>query len=178
MLPFTPSNVIFSLGSYPVGTELFFKAIAVAVFITLTSLALKKEKIFERSIDSVFFTSIVIFSMYLGGRVLYYIIEWQGPISIIHFFDITTKTGTITWGGFIGGAVAVFVYIFIKFRKKGNLSITIAKIFDTIAIPAALMIFIIRLGCFFDGHVIGKVTSVPWCVFKEGTCRHPTALSL
>jgi len=117
MIPFTPDTVIFTIGTYRLGTELFFKIVALAIFIPLTSYILKKKKIFTRTIESFLFVTIVLFSAYLGGRLWTFIQLWHGPRTILDFFNLN-NTGTTSFGFFIGATVAVLIYLYKRNPKN------------------------------------------------------------
>ena len=146
----------------------------------------------------------LIFYAAIGGIVgakIYYIIEYypvnadgvspgldnlnglklifQGIFSLT-FTDITTGisqfgTGLVFHGGFIGGLIAVSLYI-----KKNKLNwLTVS---DWVAPYLALGHSIGRVGCFLVGDCYGKVSNMPWAIsFPNGIPPtlarvHPTQL--
>ena len=79
--------------------------------------------------------------------------------------------GMATHGLIIGGfaGVGLFCWIYGKPYRQ---------VFDALAIPAAMILAVGRLGNFIDGQIVGSVTSVPWAVkfpSAEGF-RHPVVL--
>jgi len=93
--------------------------------------------------------------------------------------------GLVAYGGYIGGILAVWVYL--KIKKKDFWSLT-----DCSAAPMLLGLGITRIGCFLAGCCHGIPTDVPWCmsfppgsqaasVFPGGAdgyslCVHPTQI--
>ncbi|MGM5487589.1 MAG: prolipoprotein diacylglyceryl transferase [Nanobdellota archaeon] len=99
---------------------------------------------------------------FIGGKLAYVFLK-GGSFSILGYDSI----------GFpIGGAIAFLVYSHIKRPNMKHM----AREADTIALFCGLFIFIIRIGCFLDGHLLGKITDLPWCVAKFGHCVHPVGL--
>jgi len=77
----------------------------------------------------------------------------------------------------IGGALGILGYSLIKFRKKKYWQIEFVRLADICAMYAALSIFIYRIGCFIDGHIIGAYTNLPWGLrYSNGAVTHPVAL--
>jgi len=79
--------------------------------------------------------------------------------------------GMATHGLIIGGFAGVGLFCWI-YRKPYR------QVFDALAIPAAMILAVGRLGNFIDGQIVGSVTSVPWAVKfpnAEGF-RHPVVL--
>ena len=82
------------------------------------------------------------------------------------------------WHGgmsFHGGLVGAFIatYLFCKKRKLNFL-----KVADIIVIPAALALFLGRIGNFLNGELYGRIADLPWAVKfpnAEGF-RHPSQL--
>jgi phosphatidylglycerol---prolipoprotein diacylglyceryl transferase len=104
----------------------------------------------------------------LGARLL----EWAfNPlVTLAHLADgAALIAGRTVIGGFLGGAVAVWL---VKRRlgvvgRRGNL----------LAAPIALGLCIGRVGCFLRGCCFGTETALPWGVdFGDGVARHPTQL--
>jgi len=108
----------------------------------------------------------------LGGRfVEVTLYEWpfyrQRPALIQAYWLGGMATHGLLFGGLTG------VWAFSRLRRKSFLDIT-----DTLAIPAAVIMGLGRIGNFVDGQIVGSVTSV-WWAFKfpdaEGF-RHPVVL--
>ena len=79
--------------------------------------------------------------------------------------------GMATHGLLIGGALGVIA--FCAYRR-----LPFRKVFDALAIPAAIIMGSGRIGNFIDGQIVGSVTDVPWAVqFPEADgFRHPVVL--
>jgi phosphatidylglycerol:prolipoprotein diacylglycerol transferase len=79
--------------------------------------------------------------------------------------------GMATHGLIIGGFAGVGLFCWI-YRTPYR------QVFDALAIPAAMILAVGRLGNFIDGQIVGSLTSVPWAVRfpnAEGF-RHPVVL--
>jgi len=79
--------------------------------------------------------------------------------------------GMATHGLIIGGFAGVGLFCWL-YRTPYR------QVFDALAIPAAMILAVGRLGNFIDGQIVGSVTSVPWAVKfpnAEGF-RHPVVL--
>jgi phosphatidylglycerol:prolipoprotein diacylglycerol transferase len=76
-----------------------------------------------------------------------------------------------THGLIIGGFAGVAVFCLMR-RKP------LLVMLDAMAIPAALILAVGRIGNFIDGEIVGRVTSVPWAVkFPDAEgFRHPVVL--
>jgi len=95
-----------------------------------------------------------------------------------YYYYHLSKVFAIWEGGlsFHGGLIGFIVgtYIFCKLNNKSFL-----KIADVVSIPAALGLMFGRIGNFINGELVGRVTSVPWCVRfpkYDDLCRHPSQL--
>jgi len=72
--------------------------------------------------------------------------------------------GLVAYGGFIGGPLAVWVYI--KYVKKADFW----SLADCAAPGMCMGLGLTRIGCFLAGCCHGKPTDVPWgVVFPEGS---------
>lgn len=108
----------------------------------------------------------------LGSRLLF-ILEnyrlYQGNFPGI--FKIW-EGGFSYYGGFLGGIIALFIYI-----KKAKLNLK--KILDILAPSLALGLAIGRIGCFLINDHLGERTNLPWAIkHPDGSLRHPVALYL
>jgi phosphatidylglycerol:prolipoprotein diacylglycerol transferase len=76
-----------------------------------------------------------------------------------------------THGLIIGGFAGVVIFCLLR-RKP------LLVMLDALAIPAALIMCVGRIGNFIDGQIVGSVTSVPWAVkFPDAEgFRHPVVL--
>ncbi len=174
---YTPHKILFSIGILKIPTEPFFMLVSIVVFVLLVYRGLKKEKIITKPKDFFIFFSLLILISLFGGKVWYHIEHWKGLISILYMFN-PLKQGLVSIGVFIGGFFVLLFYIILKFKK--NISKNLAKIGDIIVVPLPLSLFIYRVfGCFINGHIIGKETSLPWGLrYADGTVRHPVAIYL
>ncbi|MCL5959373.1 MAG: prolipoprotein diacylglyceryl transferase [Chloroflexi bacterium] len=113
----------------------------------------------------------------VGARLLHVIDKLdyylRNPIQIIAF-----QEGGLAILGAVGGALIVLV-AYSRFRN-----LPMAKVADAGAIGMILGQAVGRIGCMFNGDVIGTVTNVPWAVAythpnsltpELGVPRHPAA---
>jgi phosphatidylglycerol:prolipoprotein diacylglycerol transferase len=79
--------------------------------------------------------------------------------------------GMATHGLILGGLAGVVIFCLL--RRKPML-----VMLDALAIPAALILCVGRIGNFIDGQIVGSVTNVPWAVkFPDAEgFRHPVVL--
>jgi phosphatidylglycerol:prolipoprotein diacylglycerol transferase len=79
--------------------------------------------------------------------------------------------GMATHGLILGGLAGVVIFCLL--RRKPML-----VMLDALAIPAALILCVGRIGNFIDGQIVGSVTGVPWAVkFPDAEgFRHPVVL--
>lgn len=108
----------------------------------------------------------------LGGRfveVVFY--EW--PFYGAHPWLIPAYWlgGMATHGLLFGGLAGT--WLFCRLNRKSFLAIT-----DALAIPAAFILGLGRIGNFIDGQIVGSVTTVGWAVkFPDAEgFRHPVVL--
>ncbi|MCE9613064.1 MAG: prolipoprotein diacylglyceryl transferase [Lentisphaerae bacterium] len=108
----------------------------------------------------------------LGGRVVETIFyEWPFYRAHPGLIPAYWLGGMATHGLMAGGLVGV--WLFCRRHRKPFFEIT-----DVLAIPAAFILGIGRLGNFIDGQIVGGVTSVWWAVqFPDASgFRHPVVL--
>lgn len=125
------------------------------------------------SVQSVYdLTLLLAVCVLLGGRfveVAFY--EW--PYYLEHLFLIPAYWlgGMASHGLLLGGVIGVL--IFARIHDKAFLSVT-----DALAIPAAVIMGLGRIGNFIDGQIVGSVTDVWWAVkFPDAEgFRHPVVL--
>ncbi len=108
----------------------------------------------------------------LGGRfveIAFY--EWPYYRENLNLVPAYWLGGMATHGLLFGGLIAVWV--FARLHAQSFLKIT-----DTLAIPAAIIMGVGRLGNFVDGQIVGSLTTVPWAVkFPDADgFRHPVVL--
>ena len=108
----------------------------------------------------------------LGGR-LVEVVFYEWPFYADHLLLIPAVWigGMATHGLLFGGLAGT--WLFCLLRRKSFLSIT-----DALAIPAAFILGVGRIGNFIDGQIVGSVTSVWWAVkFPDAEgFRHPVVL--
>jgi phosphatidylglycerol:prolipoprotein diacylglycerol transferase len=107
-----------------------------------------------------------------GGRfveVVFY--EWPFYREHFHLVPAFWLGGMATHGLLFGGLLGIF--LFCRLHNKPFLNIT-----DTLAIPAAFILGVGRIGNFIDGQIVGSVTNVWWAVkFPDAEgFRHPVVL--
>jgi len=64
-------------------------------------------------------------------------------------------------------------FLFAKYKK-----ISFYKLSDTVILAAPLAAIFVRLGNFFNGEIVGKITALPWAIQFPNFIgfRHPTML--
>lgn len=108
----------------------------------------------------------------LGGRVVevaFY--EWPFYREHVRLIPAFWLGGMATHGLLLGGLVGVWVFC----RVYGKLFL---RITDALAITAAFILALGRVGNFIDGQIVGSLTSVWWAVrFPDAEgFRHPVVL--
>lgn len=108
----------------------------------------------------------------LGGRfveVVFY--EWPFYREHLHLIPAFWLGGMATHGLLFGGLAGT--WLFCRLYHKSFLQIT-----DALAIPAAFILTMGRIGNFIDGQIVGSVTTVWWAVkFPDAEgFRHPVVL--
>ena len=100
----------------------------------------------------------------LGAKIYYAI--------LVHRWDALLSRGGLVWyGGFAGGLVAVFAYMWWK-------RLPIRSLLDAISPSLAVGYSLGRVGCFIVGDDYGRPTSLPWGIkFPQGA-PPTTALDL
>jgi phosphatidylglycerol:prolipoprotein diacylglycerol transferase len=125
------------------------------------------------SIRSVYDLSLLLAAgVLLGGR-LVEVVFYEWPFYQEHLLLIPAYWlgGMATHGLLLGGLIGVA--IFCRTHGKAILEVT-----DALAIPAAVIMGLGRLGNFVDGQIVGSVTDVGWAVkFPDAEgFRHPVVL--
>jgi phosphatidylglycerol:prolipoprotein diacylglycerol transferase len=108
----------------------------------------------------------------VGGRVFDILVYERGyyadhPWQALNWW----RGGLASHGVLLGGVLCILA--FSRLRQQPFL-----KVMDSLAVPAAFLLAVGRLGNFIEGGVIGTVTDMPWGVIYpdlEGA-RHPVAL--
>ena len=107
----------------------------------------------------------------VGGRLVVVNNEWAFYRAHLDLVPALWIGGMATHGLIIGGFAGVALFCLIR-RKP------LLVMIDEMAIPAALILCVGRLGNFIDGQIVGSVTTVPWAVkFPDAEgFRHPVVL--
>ncbi|MEE2614797.1 MAG: prolipoprotein diacylglyceryl transferase [Verrucomicrobiota bacterium] len=101
----------------------------------------------------------IIIGALVGARALYVVTEW-GEYSDKPFSEWVNfrSGGLVFYGGFIGGAIAVILYIVIQGRQP------LWKIADALAPSIPLGHALGRLGCLMTGCCFGTACDLPWAI--------------
>jgi len=85
----------------------------------------------------------------------------------LEFFRIWNG-GMSFFGGLLGGFLTTYFYS--KHKK-----VKVWRILDLIIFPATITIALGRIANFINGELVGKITTLPWCVTFPAYqgCRHP-----
>jgi len=125
------------------------------------------------ALRSAYTLSILLFAgVLVGGRVVEVVFyEWPFYRAHPRLIPAVWLGGMATHGLLFGGLVGV--WLFCRVERRPFLEMT-----DTLAIPAAFILGVGRIGNFIDGQIVGSVTSVPWAVkFPDAAgFRHPVVL--
>ena len=94
------------------------------------------------------------------GHVIFYEIGdyWNRPWDILK----TWEGGLASHGGAIGVMLALALAV--RSLRAYTPSMTVLRLFDLVAVPAALVACFIRLGNFVNQELIGIPTDLPWAV--------------
>jgi phosphatidylglycerol:prolipoprotein diacylglycerol transferase len=168
--------VLFKIGSLTFYTYGLMVAIAfiVATFIVRHQ-AIRKSFKSEIAYD---LAILALLGGLLGARIFYVLGRWSefatNPLSILAIW----QGGFVWYGGLIGGATAILLWL----RRKKYKALVIA---DMIAPGLAIGVAIGRLGCLANGCCYGVKTSLPWGIVYTnplavarplGEPLHPTQL--
>ena len=110
----------------------------------------------------------IIVGALIGARVLYVVTEWAeySDKSFLEWIDFRSG-GLVFYGGFIGGATSVILYILIKGSQP------LWKIADALAPSIPLGHALGRLGCLMYGCCFGSICDHSWAVqFPFGSHAH------
>lgn len=110
----------------------------------------------------------------IGSRLLHCLV-WEPSYYLSQPWKIlyVWEGGMAFHGGLIGVALATYIF-WRRIRKK----ISLAKLADQMAIPAAFILAVGRIANFVNGELPGKITEAGWCWYFPGYegCRHPQVL--
>ncbi len=108
----------------------------------------------------------------LGGRLIEVVFyEWPFYREHLYLIPAFWLGGMATHGLLFGGLIGIWWFC----RSHGKSFLTMT---DTLAVPAAFILGVGRIGNFIDGQIVGSLSSVPWAVkFPDAEgFRHPVVL--
>jgi phosphatidylglycerol:prolipoprotein diacylglycerol transferase len=176
VIPYKTIPVI-HFASLNIGVAPLMSTIGFVVFGILVAREFKKRKIVFKRNDYLIMILLFVLSSLAGGRIWYFLGEWQGLATISKFFNLF-EPGLTSYGMMIGGFVFLIIWIKKKPIKGLNFETQLAKFGDAICLYAPIFIAIYRVGCYFHGCCYGIKTKVPWALHYVGTNinRHPTQI--
>jgi phosphatidylglycerol:prolipoprotein diacylglycerol transferase len=159
--------IAFQLGPLKIHWYGAMIALAFLAGLWTATLRAKREKIPGEKIADV--TLLLMIGAILGARFVYVTTYWREefadqPLSEIFMIQ---HGGLVYYGGFIGAAIAGFIYI--RWKKM-----PLWKTADVLAPSIALGSVFGRAGCLLNGCCYGRQTDVPWAI----TFTNPQALEL
>jgi phosphatidylglycerol:prolipoprotein diacylglycerol transferase len=127
-------------------------------------LGLSKREVYELSL-------LLSTGVLAGGRLLVVFNERAFYRDHLPLVPAIWLGGMATHGLILGGLAGVVVFCLLRHKPM-------LVMLDALAIPAALILCVGRIGNFIDGQIVGSVTTVPWAVkFPEADgFRHPVVL--
>lgn len=164
--------VLFNLGSLEIRYYgvIYALGFVIAYFFLLYFIRSKRLNLKEKELDDLLFYLLI--GIIVGARlfeVLFYNLGFflENPLEIFMLWH----GGLSFHGGLVGAAIAIFIFC----RKR---KVQFYDLADALVFPAALALFLGRLGNFINGELYGRITSLPWCVkFKDvDGCRHPSQI--
>lgn len=127
-------------------------------------LSLDKNEIWD-------FAFYLMLGVLVGSRL--FMVFWDPLVYLTRPWELLMfwKGGMSFHGGFVGIAVAGWLYC--KKKKLG-----LGRMADILAVPAIFALALGRVANFINGELVGRITSVKWCVSFPGYsgCRHPSTL--
>lgn len=162
--------VLFQFGSITLYTYGLFVGLGFLSAVTFASQRAKRYGIVQEEMADLFF--LILISSILGARILYVVVNSDEfaaePLSVFKIWN----GGLVFYGGFIGAAVAAFLFV----QKKG---LPLGRTADIIAPAIALGHAVGRIGCFFAGCCYGQQCDLPWAVtFEDPASLAPLHISL
>jgi phosphatidylglycerol:prolipoprotein diacylglycerol transferase len=100
----------------------------------------------------------IIIAAIVGARLYFVLQHWGAPY--MHTFGqalMIWDGGLVFYGGFLGGLIAVLIYVKVK-------KVSLLAFMDILAPATALGYAITRIGCFLNGCCYGAPTNLPWGV--------------
>lgn len=187
MLPYFVLDT-FNLGPLTLHTWGLFAGLAFAAALFIALKEAKRKNINE---DQILDLAILILAGgVVGARALFVAENWSYYSENLFMVFSLNEGGLMFYGGAIGAALAVFLYIkFINLKLARSLhlrcgetslereKISLASIADTLAPSFAISEFIGRIGCSITDLHIGAITALPWGQkYIDDSIRHPTAI--
>ena len=156
--------VIFQFNGFAIHTYGVFVALGVLTGIFFARYEARRLQIDDDKVMDLCFYIIV--AAIVGSRLFYVATHfsyfWSNPLEVFKIWN----GGLVFYGGFIGAAIVVILYLKVHRFPLG-------KIADIAGLTLPLGHFLGRVGCFFAGCCYGKVCELPWAV----TFTHPQSLA-
>ena len=157
--------VLFKIGDLiTIHTYGFFIAMAVLAAMFIAKYEAKRLGIDpDKVVDACFY---VVIAAIVGSRLFYVLTNIETFMSApLEVFKIWNG-GLVFYGGFIGSAITLIVYLKIYHLPLGKMA-------DIAALALPLGHAVGRIGCFFAGCCYGKVCQQPWAI----TFKNPDSLA-
>lgn len=152
-----------------IGTEpLLFSIGFIVFFLLIFQIMIKEYKLNNKELT--YFLIIVLVFAFFFGRLFAFLLPWRGLIWFLKFFTMPSSLVS-SIGLILGGAIGIYI-----FNKTIKTKINSYDLIDKSIFYLLISIVFFRVGCYLDGHIIGKVTNLSWCIEKFGECRHPVSL--
>jgi phosphatidylglycerol:prolipoprotein diacylglycerol transferase len=152
--------VLLKIGQIEIRAHGLLLAISFIVWILWSMVRAQRRGIDKNHI--VHMSLIIFLSALLGARMMYFSVHLKkfesSLIDIINPFNGSGSIG-FTGLGLLGGLIVAILSILIysSIRK-----IPILKLFDAIAPPFSMGVFLSRIGCFLHGCCYGRPCDLPW----------------
>ncbi len=167
--------VLFTIGSFPVGTYGVLMALAAAASIGLAQVLAPGAGIEAAKMVDLFVYSLL--AAFIGAKGALFIVDFRGlSADPGRFLMENMRSFGVFYGGLVAAAVTAAIIL-----KRGKIPLRPAA--DVTVVCLALGQSMGRWGCFFAGCCYGKPTSLPWgMVFPavpicaDGTRIHPWPL--
>jgi phosphatidylglycerol---prolipoprotein diacylglyceryl transferase len=156
--------ILFKIGPLSIHTYGFFLAMGMLAGIFMARSEARRYQLDpDKIMDLCFY---IVIAAIVGSR-LFYVLTYPDlyisePMEIFKIWN----GGLVFYGGFIGAAIVVIIYLRVYRLPLGKSS-------DIAAIAMPLGHFFGRIGCFSAGCCYGKVCQMPWAV----TFRNPDSLA-
>ena len=142
-------------------------------FLNLHQFVRRRRDALNFSLSQVYdLTLLVAAGVLLGGRMVE-VIFYEWPFYQRHLLLIPAYWigGMATHGLLLGGLAGTALFCW----RRG---ISLLTVLDALAVPAAFIMGVGRIGNFIDGQIVGSLTEVPWGVkFPDAEgFRHPVVL--